>query len=284
VEGGRSREEVVLDLITTLSDTIPKPFDMLSIKAKYGEGEKAPLTIVLLQEMERYNTLLLHIHESMADLVKGIKGLALISPDLERMFSSLYHSTVPHTWGLHYPSLKPLGSWSRDLSLRIQQLRRWHEEELPKVFWMGGLISPVGFLTALLQQSARRSGVSIEGLSWEWVVMTTAEQAVVSRPRDGCYVKGLYMEGARWDVENGCIGEAGTMELYSAMPLVHFKPVEGRKKGSKGMHAVPMYQYPVRKAWQGQETMLGEVELKSGGKDSSFWTKRGVALLLSLEE
>ena len=283
VEGGRSREEVVLDLISTLSDTIPKPFDLRQVKAKYGEAERAPLTIVLLQEMERYNALLYHIHSSMADLVKGIKGLALISPELERMFDSLYHSTVPQSWQ-HYPSLKPLGSWSRDLYARVLQLRRWHEEELPKVFWLGGLMFPTGFLTALLQQTARRGGVGIEGLSWEWTVMTTAESAVVSRPKDGAYIKGLYMEGARWDADNACLTEAGTMELYSSMPLVHFKPVEGRKKGSKGLHALPLYQYPVRRPWHGQETLLGEVELKSGGKDSSFWTRRGVALLLSLEE
>ena len=283
VEGSRNREEVVLDLIATLGDTIPQPFDLLAVKAKYTEGDRVPLTIVLLQEMERYNELLHHIHASMADLVKGIKGLALISPELERMFDALYHSAVPQSWQ-HYPSLKPLGSWSRDLSARVQQLRRWHEDELPKVFWLGGLMFPTGFLTALLQHTARRSGVSIEGLSWEWTVMTTAESAVVSRPKDGAYVKGLYMEGARWDVENGCMAEAGTMELYAAMPLVHFKPVEGRKKASKGLHATPLYQYPVRRAWKGQDTMLGEVELKSGGKDSSFWCKRGVALLLSLEE
>ena len=115
--------------------------------------------------------------------------------------------------------------------------------------------------------------------------MSTQEAAVVSRPREGAYIKGLYLEGARWDVENSCLGEPNAMELYSALPLVHFKPVEGgRKKASKGMHGVPMYQYPVRQAWNGQETLLGEVELKSGGKDSAFWTKRGVALLLSLED
>ena len=232
VEGSRTREEVVLDLIRTLSDTIPQPFDLVSVKQKYGEAERVPLTIVLLQEMERYNALLQHIHQSMAELVRGIKGLALISPDLERMFDALYHSAVPQSWQ-HYPSLKPLGSWSRDLSARVAQLKRWHEEELPKVFWLGGLMFPTGFLTALLQHTARRGGVSIEGLSWEWTVMSTAESAVVSRPKDGAYIKGLYMEGARWDADNGCMAEAGTMELYSAMPARALQARGGTQEGEQ---------------------------------------------------
>ena len=284
VEGGKSREDIVLELIHTLSDTIPKPFDWLAVRRKYDGAERSPLTVVLLQELARYNALLSTIQQSMGDLVKGVRGLLLITPELEAMFDALYHSAVPAAWH-HYPSLKPLGSWARDLSLRVAQLRRWHEDDMPKVFWLGGLMHPEGLLTALLQQSARKNGVSIERLSWEYTVMSTQEAAVVSRPREGAYVKGLYLEGARWDVENGCLGEPNAMELYSTLPLVHFKPVEGgRKKTSKGMHGLPLYQYPVRQAWNGQETLLGEVELKSGGKDSAFWTKRGVALLLSLED
>ena len=292
VEGGRSREEAVLELIAALSESIPRPFDMRAVKAKY-EGERGPLTVVLLQEMDRYSTLLRCIHDSLADLLRGIRGLALISPELEAMEAALHHAAVPLAWQ-HYPSLKPLGSWARDLSLRVQQLRKWHEEETPKVFWLGGLMSPSSLLTALMQTTARRLAVSIEGLGWEYGVMSTQESAVVSRPRDGCYVKGLYLEGGRWDAEAGCLADAGAMELYSAMPLVHFKPTEAggagggggaRKKASKGTHAVPLYQSPQRRAWRGQEMLLGEVELKCGAKESSsFWSKRGLAMLLQLDD
>jgi dynein heavy chain len=68
------------------------------------------------------------------------------------------------------------------------------------------------------------------------------------------------------------------------MPIIHFKPVEQRKKSSKGLHACPTYIYPNRAGTPQQPSFLCEVDLKSGPRDSHFWTKRGVALLLSASE
>ena len=163
MEGSKSREDIVLELIATLNDTIPKPFDWLTVKRKYDGAERSPLTVVLLQELSRYNALLTLIQQSMADLVKGIRGLLLITPELESMFESLYHSAVPTAWHF-YPSLKPLGSWARDLSLRVAQLRRWHDDEMPKVFWLGGLMHPKASLplccSILLARMASPSSAS----------------------------------------------------------------------------------------------------------------------------
>jgi len=36
------------------------------------------------------------------------------------------------------------------------------------------------------------------------------------------------------------------MELLVQMPIVHFKPTDGKKKGGKGMYQCPLYMYPVR--------------------------------------
>lgn len=59
-----------------------------------------------------------------------------------------------------YPSLKPLGSWTRDLGQRVEQLARWAETAHPPVlFWLGGFTFPTGFLTAVLQGAARQSKV-----------------------------------------------------------------------------------------------------------------------------
>lgn len=60
-----------------------------------------------------------------------------------------------------YPSMKPLAAWTRDLCQRIKQFAQWAEATQPPVlFWLSGFTFPNGFLTAVLQWSARQHNVS----------------------------------------------------------------------------------------------------------------------------
>lgn len=45
-------------------------------------------------------------------------------------------------------------------------------------------------------------------------------------------IQRLFLEGAGWDRRNLCLVESEPMQMVSAMPAIHFKPVE-RKKTSK---------------------------------------------------
>ena len=64
------------------------------------------------------------------------------------------------------------------------------------------------------------------------------ESAFVENPDQGVYVKGTYLEGAGWDKKNACLVEPQAMQLVSAMPVIHFKPVEQLKKKFKGIAMV----------------------------------------------
>lgn len=61
------------------------------------------------------------------------------------------NAQVPVKWLKAYPSLKPLGAWTRDLLARIAQLSKWIQHGYPVVYWLGGFTYPTGFLTAVLQ-------------------------------------------------------------------------------------------------------------------------------------
>jgi len=45
--------------------------------------------------------------------------------------------------------------------------------------------------------------------------------------------------------------------------------------------AAPLYLYPVRTGPDTRPSYLMDVELRSGARDPSFWSKRGAALLLA---
>ncbi len=94
-----------------------------------------------------------------------IQGTVVMTPDLEDVFICLFDGRIPSSWLKGYPSLKPLASWARDLVERIKQLAEWSEGTYPVIYNMGYFTFPTGFLTAVLQTSARKNSVSIDVLA-----------------------------------------------------------------------------------------------------------------------
>ncbi|KAK9721112.1 ATP-binding dynein motor region [Popillia japonica] len=278
----QSKEERVIQLASDVASKIPALIDYEGT-IKLMPYDKSPLDVVLLQEISRYNSLLSNIVVSLDELQKAIKGLVVMSSELEEIFTCIYEARVPSQWLKAYPSLKLLGSWTRDLIQRVDHFSTWAvTTHPPLLFWLAAYTFPTGFLTAVLQTAARAAKVPIDTLSWDFNVLNVEEAAIVERPEQGVYVKGLYLEGAGWDKRYANLIEPQPMQLVCAMPLIHFKPVEQLKKKTKGLYNCPCYYYPIRTGTPGVPAFIVAVDLKSGQENSDFWIKRGTALLLSL--
>lgn len=92
----------------------------------------------------------------------------------------------------------------------------------------------------------------------------------------------LLRAGAGWDFEGSSLCEPQPMELIVPMPIIHFKPVESKKKSSRGVYNCPLYLYPVRTGTRERPSYMGSVDLRAGAADADAWIMRGTALLLSL--
>ncbi len=286
--GGTSDEKFVLDLAKNLQDRVPPLFNRERVEKKFA-SDQSPLKTVLLQEIDRYNVILATVEKSLRDLQDGIRGLIVISEDLEVVFDCLLKNKVPPTWRKGYYSLKPLSSWITDLQRRILQLSTWVAKGPPKVFWLSGFTFPNGFLTALLQTSARQNGVPIDSLGWEFLVQKEDEKQIQGPAREGAYIKGFFLEGAQWDMENWHLAEPLPMQLYSELPIINFKPVDSKKVRNKGMYACPVYRYPIRTGTRENPSYVLNVMLKLPSPEADkmkssqdYWIKRGTAILLSL--
>merc|ERR1719228_1574587 len=150
------------------------------------------MNTVLVQELMRFNRLVKVVKKSMHDIVRALAGEIVMSPDLEALADSLYAIQVPDSWmAVSYPSLKPLGSYVADLKLRLEFLQTWVDNGIPNTFWISGFFFTQSFLTGTLQNHARRKEISID-----FVVVPDITSDSGKAPETGCYINGLFLEGA----------------------------------------------------------------------------------------
>lgn len=95
-------------------------------------------------------------------------------------------------------------------------------------------------------------------------------------PLEGAYINGIYMEGARWDIQQNCIGVAHLKELFPMMPVIYVKAITQDKQASKNIYECPLYKTRVR-----ESTYVWSFDLKSK-ENPSKWILGGVCLLLQL--
>lgn len=210
-----------------------------------------------------------------------------MSLELELMSTSLYNNAVPELWkSKAYPSLKPLASWIMDLLQRLNFLHSWIKNGIPSVFWISGFFFPQAFLTGTLQNFARKFVISIDTITFDFKVLSYASSEIAERPSTGCYIYGLFLEGARWDPFDFQLAESRPKELYTEMAVIWLLPVANRKVQNQDFYLCPIYKTLTRAgtlSTTGHSTnYVIAVEIPSN-QPQRHWIKRGVALICALD-
>lgn len=88
--------------------------------------------------------------KTLSEVQKAIKGLVVMSQDLENMFNSFLNNKVPDIWTkVAYPSLKPLSSWVDDFIQRVDFFKEWVIKGNMDSYFIPSLYFPQGFNTAV---------------------------------------------------------------------------------------------------------------------------------------
>ncbi|XP_036766314.2 dynein axonemal heavy chain 17 [Manis pentadactyla] len=271
---GASREEKVKAVLDDILERIPETFNMAEIMAK--AAEKTPYVVVAFQECERMNILTHEMRRSLKELNLGLKGELTITADMEDLSTALFYDTVPNTWVARaYPSMMGLAAWYADLLLRIRELEAWTTDfALPTTVWLGGFFNPQSFLTAIMQSMARKNEWPLDKMCLSVEVTKKNREDVTAPPREGAYVYGLFMEGARWDTQTGVIAEARLKELTPAMPVIFIKAIPVDRMETKNIYECPVYKTRIR-----GPTYVWTFNLKTKEK-AAKWVLAAVALLL----
>ncbi len=120
-------------------------------------------------------------------------------------------------------------------------MHSWIDQGIPVVFWISGFFFPQAFLTGTLQNYARKYVVSIDLLAFDFRIMDARWDSIQAKPSDGCYIRGLFLEGARWDPNKKVLGESRPKELYTEMNVIWLLPKPNRKKPDQGIYDCPVY-------------------------------------------
>ena len=101
---------------------------------------------------------------------------------------------------------------------------------------------------------------------------------VEAESREGAFIHGLYVEGARWDTAAAILDDALPKQLYPPMPVVLVKAAAQDKAEARDVYACPVY-----KTQQRGPTYVFTANLKTKAPPAK-WVLGGVALLMDVVE
>ncbi|XP_043489632.1 dynein axonemal heavy chain 10 [Polistes fuscatus] len=279
---GISKEEFIDNIAKEILERIPLEFDLNKVKKNFGVGV-TPSTIVLFQELERINKLINTISKTLSQLRKAIAGEVEMDYILDNISIALYNGILPKEWLRLAPDTrKNLANWMDHFQKRITQYTDWSGANEPIVMWLSGLHVPETYLAALVQITCRRNNWPLDhSLIYTTVTKFTKVDAIEERPEQGCYIHGLYLEGARWDVEEKCLKRSYPKILTEELPILLVIPIQAHRLKLQNTVKTPVYTTSNRRDAMGKG-LIFETDL-STEEHVSHWILQGVCLLLNTD-
>ncbi|XP_030074215.1 dynein axonemal heavy chain 10 [Microcaecilia unicolor] len=277
---GISRDEYIEQVAKDIENKLPETFDIDQIRKNYGT-DITPTTVVLLQELERFNKLIVRMVKSLTELKRALAGEVGMSSELDEVARALFNGHIPSVWRKLAPdTLKTLGNWMIHFRKRFVQYTLWVTEHEPNVMWLSGLHIPESYLTALVQATCRKNYWPLDRstLYTQVTKFCTADE-VSERPGQGCFITGLYLEGADWDIENSCLIKSKPKVLVTELPILKVIPIESHRLKLQNTFRTPVYTTSMRRNAMGVGLVF-EADLYTT-KHISHWVLQGVCLTLN---
>mmetsp|Transcript_23001 Transcript_23001/g.38929 ORF Transcript_23001/g.38929 Transcript_23001/m.38929 type:complete len:186 (-) Transcript_23001:98-655(-) len=151
------------------------------------------------------------------------------------------------------------------------------------------------FLTGSLQNFARKHRFPIDTVSFDFLLIKESYETINTSPEDGVYIRGLFLEGARWSEEENSVSDSLPKQLYTELPVIHLSPLKDRVDKTVDVYRCPVYKVLSRRgtlSTTGHSTnFIFWIELPStrtnitnnvGLSDQEEWIRAGVAAFSSL--
>merc|ERR1711937_733806 len=170
-----------------------------------------------------------------------------------------------------------------NLKHRLDQLNLWKDnpQSIPGVTFINRLFNPQSFLTATKQVYSKAKEAELNKLNIQTDVLKKLywDPDLPFPPKEGAYVFGLQVEGARWDPAVGQLEESFPKKAFSVLPVVNCRavPLAPEGKEDKSVYMCPVYMTVARGA-----TYVFTAQLKTKFNPDK-WVLAGVALIMDVE-
>jgi dynein heavy chain len=262
-----------------LEEVQERKFPTEDVSRGMSDEEKGPYQFVFLQECDYMNGLIYEMVRGLRELQLGFKGELTMSEQMEDMANCLFAEKLPMWWiKLGFASTRPLRSWRANLQDRCVQLDDWINDPLniPKVVDIAKLFNPQSFLNSIKQLCCQTQGLELDKLQVFTDVTKRDVKQVDSSSKEGAYVTGCWLEGARWDTISGTLEDSRPKEMFTVMPVIQCKAGPQVEKLDKNIYVCPAYCVPIRRPY-----FVFPAQLKTK-QPADKWVLAGVAIILDV--
>jgi dynein heavy chain len=177
---------------------------------------------------------------------------------------------------------KMLSTWMIWFLRRYAQYIDWAENGEPKVMWLSGLHIPETYIAALVQTACQARGWPLDrSTTYTQVTKYTQASEIEEKPRDGCYITGLYLEGASWDEKISMLRVQDPKILVVELPILQIIPIEASKLKLTNTFRTPVYVTQARRNAMGVG-LIFEADIATT-IHPSHWVLQGVAICLTID-
>merc|ERR1712167_66343 len=101
------------------------------------------------------------------------------------------------------------------------------------------------------------------------------------------YVYGLFIDGARWNMETKLLADSEPKVLFSPAPVIWLNPKPSEKMSKYSFYDCPVYKTSERRGMlstTGHSTNFVMMVRLPSDREQSSWIKAGVAMITSLDD
>ena len=241
-------------------------------KKPHKKASPGPVEGFVFNELHTAQELVETVQSCMEGIERTVRGVSLITAELQRDSAALLANEVPDRWQ-QFDCPVTVDNFMTSLVTKAVALAGWLDRAqnnslLSSPIRLSDLLRPKTFLNALRQQSSKTSGISVVNLK-----LISGWNGAVSGASISVALEGLQLQGAKWN--SGALQECLTDDpSWFRMPDCYISWVASDVVTDESCISVPLYMTRTR------ESCLCEISLPCRSSDIPQWTLCGLALVV----